>query len=391
MKRMKSLFIAASIIAIVLGSFQIMGSYFKLGGFHKDDTAKTGELTPGKTAVADKAARNPQPFIAAKPVEQSALKPLNVMPGFGASPSGTNRAALDVTSPPSLPRLGPPPPTATAKSDVTGSIPETVSAHHSGKPAQEARDGLPPAIGGPRLRKAALADNADADYEVGMRFAAGHGVPVNLSAAAHWLARAAHQGLAPAQFRYATMLEKGQGVKKDLQTARRLYLAAAEKGHAKAMHNLAVLYAEGIDGRPDYENAVKWFRKAAQHGIADSQYNLGVLTARGLGTEQSFAASYKWFALAAAQGDKESARKREEIATHLNAAQLTAAKQAVASFKVMPQPMAAITVPHPPGGWDSASASSSKAKASDHPHRQLPGQPDARAPLPLGSFTVGNR
>ena len=86
------------------------------------------------------------------------------------------------------------------------------------------------------------------------------------------------------------------------------------------MHNLAVLYAEGIDGKPDYDNAVQWFRKAALRGIADSQYNLGVLCARGLGTAKSYAEAYKWFALAAAQGDKESAKKRDDIAAHMDAA-----------------------------------------------------------------------
>ncbi len=85
------------------------------------------------------------------------------------------------------------------------------------------------------------------------------------------------------------------------------------------MHNLAVLYAEGIDGKPDYGTAAQWFRKAAQRGIADSQYNLGVLCARGLGTEKNLAESYKWFALAAAQGDREAAKKRDEVAAHLDA------------------------------------------------------------------------
>ena len=127
-------------------------------------------------------------------------------------------------------------------------------------------------------------------------------------------------------------------MKKDLAPARRLYLAAANKGNSKAMHNLAVLYAEGIDGKPDYATAVQWFRKAAQHGIADSQYNLGVLCARGLGTDQNHAEAYKWFALATIQGDKESAKKRDDVATHLDPATLAAAQQAVKSFVAEPQP-----------------------------------------------------
>jgi localization factor PodJL len=185
--------------------------------------------------------------------------------------------------------------------------------------------------------------------------------------------------LAPAQFRYASLLEKGQGVKKDLGQARRLYLAAASKGNGKAMHNLAVLYAEGIDGKPDYSTAVQWFRKAAQRGIADSQYNLGVLCARGLGTAKSYPEAYKWFALASAQGDKESARKRDDLAAHMEPAALAAAESEVKNFVAEPQPEQATVVPEPPGGWDHAPGAPPRARA----------QPNG--PLALGSFQVGKR
>ncbi len=191
-----------------------------------------------------------------------------------------------------------------AKSDITGSIPHpsanSPTARPAAAPAQpnhQYGDRLPTAIGGPKLRSAAIAGDAGAAYEVAVRFAEGRGVPVNLDEAARWYERAANKGVTLAQFRYASMLEKGLGVKKDLAAARRFYMAAAAKGNSKAMHNLAVLYAEGIEGKPDYATAVQWFRKAAQRGIADSQYNLGVLCARGLGTAKSYAEAYKWFAL----------------------------------------------------------------------------------------------
>jgi localization factor PodJL len=189
------------------------------------------------------------------------------------------------------------------------------------------------------------------------------------------------------------MLEKGQGVKKDVGTARKLYLAAAAKGNAKAMHNLAVLYAEGFDGKPDYGTAVKWFRQAAQHGIADSQYNLGVLAARGLGTDKSFPESYKWFALAAARGDGESAKKRDEIAGHLDPKALTAVQQAVKAFVSEPQPDEAVAIPRPQGGWDNASGAASGVSpepAAGPTATKSKAQPP-RAPLSLGSFTVGKR
>ncbi len=228
------------------------------------------------------------------------------------------------------------PPMLGSKGDITGSISRPAGNSQATRPAAASKqpgaplgDRLPIAIGGPRLRSAAVAGDGAAAYEVAVRYAEGRGVPVDMEEAARWYERAASKGLTPAQFRYASLLEKGQGVKKDLAQARRLYLAAAAKGNSKAMHNLAVLYAEGIDGKPDYGTAVQWFRKAAQRGIADSQYNLGVLCARGLGTAKSYAEAYKWFALAAAQGDKESAKKRDDIAAHIDAAALAAAQQAV--------------------------------------------------------------
>ena len=146
------------------------------------------------------------------------------------------------------------------------------------------------------------------------------------------------------------------------------------------MHNLAVLYAEGIEGKPDYGTAAQWFRKAAQHGIADSQYNLGVLCARGLGTDKSVNESYKWFALAAAQGDRESAKKRDEVASHLDETALAAAQQAVKSFVAEPQPDDATVVPVPAGGWDNAAGAAA-------PHAK----PRPVGPLSLGSFEVGKR
>lgn len=225
-----------------------------------------------------------------------------------------------------------------------------------------------------------MAGDGAAAYEVALRFADGRGVPASPQDAAYWFERAAAKGLTPAQFRYASVLEKGQGVKKDLVQARRLYIAAATKGNGKAMHNLAVLYAEGIEGKPDYGTAAQWFRKAALRGIADSQYNLGVLSARGLGTEKNTTESYKWFALAAAQGDRESAKKRDELAGHMDAEALNDAQHAVKSFVAERQPDDAITVPEPAGGWDNASGAAPR-----------PAKPRTMGPLSLGAYQAGKQ
>jgi localization factor PodJL len=150
-------------------------------------------------------------------------------------------------------------------------------------------------------------------------------------------------------------------VKKDLIAARDLYRAAADQGHGKAMHNLAVLYAEGIDGAADYRTAAHWFRKAADHGITDSQYNLAVLYARGVGVEQNFAEAYKWFDLAAKDGDKDAAKKRDEVALHLDQQSLAAARSAAETWTPQPQPAAATTV-KAPAAWELPANGSSAAK-----------------------------
>jgi localization factor PodJL len=265
--------------------------------------------------------------------------------------------------------MAPPPP-----AETTGSIPGpmTIAAPApSTTPATTAQpaNALPVGIGGPALRAAAAAGNPAAEYEIGMRYSEGRGVPANLETAVQWFERAANKGLAPAMYRLGSLYEKGTGVKKDLEKARQLYIAGADKGNAKAVHNLAVLYAEGIDGKPDYRTASQWFRKAADKGVADSQYNLGILYARGIGVDQNLAESYKWFALAAQQGDQDAAKKREDVAARLDQQSLVAAKLAVQTWAPDAPPDEAMNVKAPPGGWDNAQATGpAKPTVRKKPH-----------------------
>jgi localization factor PodJL len=344
--RVRSLFVGVSVILVVGAALRVAANLTDLG----DSPA-----TPAPTQAETKSlALNSKPAVSA-PAAQ--------------------------TAPAAVPKLAPA--TTTASSDVTGSVqsqapswmPQSPLAPTPGPTLAPARpaggDKLPAAIGGAPLRMAAAAGTAAAEYEVGVRYAEGHGVPVNFSEAARWLEFAAKQGVTPAQFRLGSLYEKGTGVKKDVAAAIRLYTAAAEKGHAKAMHNLAVLYAEGAAGKPDYRMAAQWFRKASDHGVSDSQYNLAILYARGIGMEQNLAESYKWFAIAAAFGDQEAVKKRDEIGARLDPASLTAARLAAQAWTALPPREEATSVAPPPGGWDAEtpaaptpSAPKSKARAS---------------------------
>ena len=417
MTRVKSMVLAASIVAIIIGSIQFASNLFDFRIFDTNEAKLVSSPAPD-TANSEIAAETAQPGTsatfadgkpapsiapatkaadaditssllappalpssapAASPPESAAIQPPLSLDATAKTPPPVSNSAAPSGVPPTGSHAGPKGAPA-PKSDVTGSIaraPADASANRQPAPAAEVptTDGLPAAIGGARLRNAAVAGDPAAAYEIAMRFMEGRGVPANLEEAVRWYERAASKGLVPAQFRYASMLEKGQGVKKDLAAAQKLYIAAASKGHAKAMHNLAVLYAEGVDGRPDYANAAQWFRRAAEHGVADSQYNLGVLTARGLGTDKNIAESYKWFSLAAAQGDRDASRKRDDVAAYLNAQTLAAVQEAVKNFAVQPQPTEATMVPEPPGGWDRTAPP--------------PRKPRSSGPLSLGDFNSG--
>ena len=306
--------------------------------------------------------QNQVPAVTSKP-------PPAANPGAAAPTNPERQSALpdatDITG--ALPRV--PPPSATPAPTPTETSVAAPSAVF---------EKLPATIGGPKLRAAAMAGDATAEFEVATRFAEGRGVMPSNELAARWLDRAAKQGLAPAQFRLGGFYEKGIGVKKDLAAARELYAAAAAKGNGKAMHNLAVLYAEGINGPADYRTAALWFHKAADRGVADSQYNLAILYARGIGVEQNYAESYQWFALAADQGDNEAAKKRDEVAAHLDAQALAAAKLAVAKWSAVPQPEDAVTVKAPPGGWD----------LPDHANRPKPRSADGKAEKKSGQASL---
>lgn len=343
-QKMRSLFVGASAILIVVGAGRLALDYFDTG--NEPVFSEVNEQTDIDVAEAPSAQQ---------PVAPNALTPAPALQP--KTPDVFNTTSSGVILPE---RQKPATPAVAGQLDLdaTGSV-----AHRNTTTSATPREPLPalsdklPAL----LRAAAAKGQPGADYEIGIRYIDGTGVPQNTEEGVRWLERASNAGLAPAHFRLGGLYEKGLGVKKNLDTARRHYVIAAEKGHAKAMHNLAVLYAEGVDGKPDYKSAGQWFRRAAEHGVADSQYNLGILYARGIGIEQNLPESYKWFSLAALQGDRDAAKKREDVGARLDPASLAAARVAVQSFTPQQQPDEAIAVQSPPGGWDRPAAETAPA------------------------------
>ncbi len=78
----------------------------------------------------------------------------------------------------------------------------------------------------------------------------------------------AKDGLAAAQYNLGVMYQKGQGVPQDYKTAVKWYRLAAEQGYACAQYNLGVMYQKGLGVPQNYKTAVKWYRLAAEQGYA---------------------------------------------------------------------------------------------------------------------------
>ena len=125
------------------------------------------------------------------------------------------------------------------------------------------------------LRARAEAGEAQAQYNLGLKYGAYEDGPQDAAEAVRWYRLAAAQGHPQAQFALGVMYANGEGVSKDGAEAVRWYRRAAEQGRADAQVNLGFMYGAGLGVPQDDAEAVRWFRLAAAQGRADAQRSLG--------------------------------------------------------------------------------------------------------------------
>jgi hypothetical protein len=147
----------------------------------------------------------------------------------------------------------------------------------------------------------------------------------------------AEQGDALAQYDLGVMYTTGQGVPQDDTEAVRWYRLAAEQGYASLQYSLGAMYAAGQGVPQDDTEAVRWFRLAADQGGASAQYNLGVMYNLGRGVPQDYVEAHKWYNLAAARltGDdrERSAELRDNLAESMPPAQLAEAQRRASEWQ----------------------------------------------------------
>ena len=89
--------------------------------------------------------------------------------------------------------------------------------------------------------------------------------------------RRAQKGDAEAQFQLGARFALGEGVVQSYEEAVKWYRKAARHNHASAQYALGVCYAEGLGVRQSLSKSEKWHHKAAKQGHPLAQHNLNIL------------------------------------------------------------------------------------------------------------------
>jgi TPR repeat protein len=95
------------------------------------------------------------------------------------------------------------------------------------------------------LTARATAGDVKAEYDLGLSYDRGQGVPQDHAQATAWFLKAADQGFAHAQSFIGAHYHAGLGVPQDDRLAAAWFLKAANQGLADAQYDLAVLYSGG--------------------------------------------------------------------------------------------------------------------------------------------------
>jgi TPR repeat protein len=181
---------------------------------------------------------------------------------------------------------------------------------------------------------------AKAQYNLGVLYNKGVGVPQDYTEAMKWYRKAAEQGLADAQYNLGVMYHEGEGIPQDYAEGLNWFRKAAEQGNADAQYNLGVMYHKGEGVQQDYTETSKWYWMAAEQGHADAQYSLGAMYGRGQGVPQDRVQAYMWLSLAASRFSEPEIEKRQMvilnigiIASEMTPEQIAEAQRLVREWK----------------------------------------------------------
>lgn len=136
------------------------------------------------------------------------------------------------------------------------------------------------------------------NFELGRAYSANK----DYSKAREYFSKAADANFALAQANLGSLYLNGLGVRQDYEAAEKWDRLAAEQGLAPAQSDLGVSYLQGRGVSKDYAEAARWLRAATLQGFAPAEYGLAALYASGRGVKQDIGEALRLYGLAANQG-----------------------------------------------------------------------------------------
>ena len=120
-----------------------------------------------------------------------------------------------------------------------------------------------------------------AQYNLGIIYSNGRGVPQNITKAVEMFGKAARMGLAEAQFNYGNAFHNGRGAEQNYEEAVKWFRLSANQGDADAQLNLANAYYKGHGVPLDIPTAIEWWKKCGRQGMLARRTIWGLFLGRG--------------------------------------------------------------------------------------------------------------
>lgn len=147
----------------------------------------------------------------------------------------------------------------------------------------------------------ANANFAPAQYNIGLMYDRGTGLPQDDRQALYWVHKSADQKFPQAQFLLGLMYVLGKAGEKDDARAFQLISDAAREGVPRAQHMLGNMYLYGHLTPQNLTLGAEWIAKAANQGLDAAQHDLGQIYFTGNGVRQNYETAFKWESQAAQQ------------------------------------------------------------------------------------------
>lgn len=122
------------------------------------------------------------------------------------------------------------------------------------------------------IQAAAMKGDAVAQNKLARMYALGQGgLKQNSIEAAKWFRKSASQGYPRSEYNMGMIYSRGEGVPKSLGESLRWYRKAANQGYVRAQRKLGAFYAEGVGVPRNYAQAYMWYNLAAAAGDSEAR------------------------------------------------------------------------------------------------------------------------